>query len=91
MRREVLMRVVLAGMALLLIANLLSPWLVTPPPSYGAKSKVVEYKVSGIQGPDHPPTLTPKEAAQFEAMPINDSNILELPDDFWTRHPPREA
>ncbi len=38
--------------------------------------------------PDHPPTLTPKEAAQLEAMPINYSDIPELPDDFWTRHPP---
>ena len=38
-RREVLMRVDLAGMALLLIANLLSPWLVTPPLSYSARGK----------------------------------------------------
>jgi hypothetical protein len=58
MRREVLMRVVLAGMALLLMANLLSPWLVTPPPSYSAQGKVIEYKVSGVLGPDDlEPTL----------------------------------
>jgi hypothetical protein len=38
--------------------------------------------------PDLPPTLTPEEAAQLEAMPINYSDIPELPDDFWTRHPP---
>ena len=37
---------------------------------------------------DFPPTLTPEEAAQLEAMPINYSDIPELPDDFWTRHPP---
>jgi hypothetical protein len=39
-------------MALLLIANLLSPWLVTPPLSYSAQGNVIEYKVSGILGPD---------------------------------------
>jgi hypothetical protein len=52
MRREVFLRAVLAGMALLLIVNLLSPWLVTPPLSYGAKGKVVAYQVSEIQSPD---------------------------------------
>ncbi len=58
MRRAVVMRAALAGMALLLAWTLLSPWLVTPPPSYGAKGKTIEYKVSGIQGPDDlEPTL----------------------------------
>jgi hypothetical protein len=52
------MRVVLAGVALLLLANLLSPWLVTPPRSYSAPGKVIEYKVSGVIGPDDlEPTL----------------------------------
>jgi uncharacterized protein (DUF4415 family) len=38
--------------------------------------------------PAHPPTLTPEQSAQLEAMPIDYSDIPELPDDFWTRHPP---
>jgi uncharacterized protein (DUF4415 family) len=38
--------------------------------------------------PAQPPTLTPEQQAQLEAMPIDYSDIPELPDDFWTRHPP---
>jgi uncharacterized protein (DUF4415 family) len=38
--------------------------------------------------PAHPPTLTPEEKARLEAMPIDYSDIPELPDDFWTQHPP---
>jgi hypothetical protein len=79
MRREVLMRVVLAGMALLLIANLLSPWLVTPPPSYGAKGKVVEYKVSGIQGPDDlEPTLNKYGKEGWELVQLTPTGHLIL-------------
>jgi uncharacterized protein (DUF4415 family) len=38
--------------------------------------------------PAQPPELTPEAHAQIEARPIDYSDILELPDDFWTRHPP---
>jgi uncharacterized protein (DUF4415 family) len=38
--------------------------------------------------PAQPPTLTPEQQEQLEAMPIDYSDIPELPDDFWTRHPP---
>jgi uncharacterized protein (DUF4415 family) len=38
--------------------------------------------------PTHPPTLTPEQQAQLEALPIDYSDIPELPDDFWTQHPP---
>jgi uncharacterized protein (DUF4415 family) len=38
--------------------------------------------------PAQPPTLTPEAQAQIEARPIDYSDIPELPDDFWTRHPP---
>jgi uncharacterized protein (DUF4415 family) len=37
--------------------------------------------------PAQPPTLTPEQQAQLEAKPIDYSDIPELPDDFWTRHP----
>ncbi len=78
MRREVLMRIVLAGMALLLIANLLSPWLVTPS-SYGAKGKVVEYKVSGIQGPDDlEPTLHKYGKEGWELVQLTSTGHLIL-------------
>jgi uncharacterized protein (DUF4415 family) len=32
--------------------------------------------------------LTPEAHAQIDARPIDYSDIAELPDDFWTRHPP---
>jgi uncharacterized protein (DUF4415 family) len=38
--------------------------------------------------PAQPPTLTPEAQAQIEARPIDYSDIPELPDDFWTQHPP---
>jgi uncharacterized protein (DUF4415 family) len=38
--------------------------------------------------PAQPPTLTPEAHAQIEARPIDYSDIPELPDDFWTQHPP---
>jgi uncharacterized protein (DUF4415 family) len=38
--------------------------------------------------PADPPTLTPEGEAQIEARPIDYSDIPELPDDFWARHPP---
>jgi uncharacterized protein (DUF4415 family) len=38
--------------------------------------------------PGHPPTLAPDQAAQLEAIPIDYRDLPELPDDFWTRHPP---
>jgi uncharacterized DUF497 family protein len=41
-------------------------------------------------GPSHPPALTPAQAKRLKAIPIDYSDIPELPDDFWTRHPPAE-
>jgi uncharacterized protein (DUF4415 family) len=38
--------------------------------------------------PAHPPALTPAQAKRLEATPIDYSDIAELPDNFWTRHPP---
>jgi uncharacterized protein (DUF4415 family) len=38
--------------------------------------------------PAQPLTLTPEQQAQLDARPIDYSDIPELPDDFWTRHPP---
>jgi uncharacterized protein (DUF4415 family) len=38
--------------------------------------------------PAQPPTLSPEAHAQIEARSIDYSDIPELPDDFWTRHPP---
>ena len=79
MRREVLMRVVLSGMALLLIANLLSPWLVTPPPAYGVTGKVVDYKVSGIQSPDDlEPTLNTYSKEGWELVQLTPTGPLVL-------------
>ena len=79
MRREVLMRVVLAGVALLLIANLLSPWLVTLPPSYSAQGKVIEYKVSGVLGPDDlEPTLNKYGKEGWELVQLTPTGHLIL-------------
>ena len=39
-------------MALLVIAGLLSPRLVTPPPPSGAQGNVMASQVSGVPGPD---------------------------------------
>ncbi|MGH8066518.1 MAG: BrnA antitoxin family protein [Candidatus Entotheonellia bacterium] len=38
--------------------------------------------------PAHPPKLTPTQAKRLKAMPIDYSDIPELPDDFWTHNPP---
>jgi uncharacterized protein (DUF4415 family) len=38
--------------------------------------------------PEQPPTLTPEQKAALEALPIDYRDIPELPDDFWTQHPP---
>ena len=38
--------------------------------------------------PAQPPMLTPEARAQLDARPIDYSDIPELPDDFWTQHPP---
>jgi uncharacterized protein (DUF4415 family) len=38
--------------------------------------------------PAHPPALTPEQRVQLEVTPIDYSDIPELPDDFWTQHPP---
>ncbi len=38
--------------------------------------------------PANLPALTPGEATRLEAIAIDYSDIPELPDDFWTRHPP---
>ena len=79
MRREVLMRVVLAGVALLLIANLLSPWLVTPPPSYSAQGNVIEHKVSGVLGPDDlEPTLNKYGKEGWELVQLTPTGHLIL-------------
>ena len=49
-------------------------------------------KSSGIThfrlDPEHPPALTPDQATRLKAIPIDYSDIPELPDDFWTSHPP---
>jgi uncharacterized protein (DUF4415 family) len=34
--------------------------------------------------------LTPAQAERLQAIPIDYSDIPELPDDFWTQHPPAE-
>jgi uncharacterized protein (DUF4415 family) len=38
--------------------------------------------------PTHPPKLTPIQAKRLKAIPIDYSDIPELPDDFWTYNPP---
>lgn len=38
--------------------------------------------------PADPPQLTAEEKARLEALPIDYSDIPELPDDFWSQHPP---
>jgi uncharacterized protein (DUF4415 family) len=38
--------------------------------------------------PGQPPTLSREAHAQIEARSIDYSDIPELPDDFWTQHPP---
>jgi uncharacterized protein (DUF4415 family) len=38
--------------------------------------------------PEQPPILTPEAQVQIDARPIDYSDIPELPDDFWTQHPP---
>jgi uncharacterized protein (DUF4415 family) len=38
--------------------------------------------------PEHLPALTQDQAKRLKALPIDYSDIPELPDDFWTRHPP---
>jgi hypothetical protein len=66
-------------MALLLIANLLSPWLVTPPPSYGAQGKIVAYKVRGIQSPDDlEPTLNTYGKEGWERVQLTPTGPLVL-------------
>ncbi len=78
MRREILRWVILAGMALLLIANLLSPWLVTPP-SYSAQGNVIEYKVSGVLGPDDlEPTLNKYGKEGWELVQLTPTGHLIL-------------
>ena len=73
------MRVVLAGMALLLIANLLSPWLVAPPPSNSAQGNVIEYKVSGVLGPDDlKPTLNKYGKEGWELVQLTPTGHLVL-------------
>jgi uncharacterized protein (DUF4415 family) len=38
--------------------------------------------------PAEPPTLSREAHEQIEARSIDYSDIPELPDDFWTQHPP---
>jgi uncharacterized protein (DUF4415 family) len=38
--------------------------------------------------PANPPTLASAQAQRLEELPIDYSDIPELPDDFWTNHPP---
>ena len=40
--------------------------------------------------PEHLPELTPKQQARLERLPIDYSDIPEIPEDFWTRHRPTE-
>ena len=79
MRRDVFLRAVLVGIALLLIVNLLSPWLVTPPPSYSAQGNVIEYKVSGVLGPDDlEPTLNKYGKEGWELVQLTPTGHLIL-------------
>jgi uncharacterized protein (DUF4415 family) len=38
--------------------------------------------------PAHLPKLTPTQAKRLKAIPIDYSDLPELPDDFWRRNPP---
>ena len=38
--------------------------------------------------PAHPPTLTPAQKKRLGTLPIDYSDIPELPDEFWTRQDP---
>jgi uncharacterized protein (DUF4415 family) len=38
--------------------------------------------------PDRPPELTPAQAKRLAAIPIDYTDIPELPEDFWTTHRP---
>jgi Domain of unknown function (DUF4177) len=79
MRRELFLGAALAGMALLMIVSLLGPWLVTPPPSYSAQGKVIEYKVSGIQSPDDlEPTLNKYGKEGWELIQLTPTGHLIL-------------
>ena len=65
-------------MALLLLAKFLSPWLVAPP-SNGAKGKSVEYKVSGVLGPDDlEPTLNKYGKEGWELVQLTPTGHLIL-------------
>jgi uncharacterized protein (DUF4415 family) len=38
--------------------------------------------------PAHPPVLPPAQAKRLKTIPIDYSDIPELPDDFWADNPP---
>jgi uncharacterized protein (DUF4415 family) len=48
------------------------------------RSNIVHFTLD----PHHPPQLTPEQAKRLDELPIDDSDIPEIPDDFWTEHPP---
>jgi hypothetical protein len=45
-------------------------------------------RVRFVLDPDNPPKLSPEEAARLDALPIDYSDIPELPPDFWTPERP---
>jgi uncharacterized protein (DUF4415 family) len=47
-------------------------------------SNIVRFQLD----PAHPPQLTPAQAKRLETLPIDYSDIPEVPDDFWQQHPP---
>jgi uncharacterized protein (DUF4415 family) len=51
------------------------------------KSTTVRYQ----HNPETPPTLSAAQAARLDALPINYSDIPELPDDFWAQPGTKEA
>ena len=50
------------------------------------KTTMVRFK----RDPQNPPKLTPEQAARLDALPIDYSDIPELPDNFWAQ-PSKES
>ncbi len=51
------------------------------------KTTMVRFK----RDPSNPPVLTPEQAARLDAMPIDYSDIPELPDTFWAQPGTKES
>lgn len=51
------------------------------------KNAVIRFK----RDPENPPQLTPEQAERLSAMPIDYSDIPELPDEFWAQPGTKEA